>query len=79
MSKLFRERLLEARKKKGLTVQALADLCETSRSYITLIETGRRMPGKKVLPKIALALGLKTTAVLNWYLEDIRTKFDDEN
>ena len=75
MNKLFSTRLRERRKKLGLTVQTLADTCETSRSYITLIETGRRMPAKKILPRIALALGLKTVVVLNWYLDDMRMKF----
>lgn len=76
MNKLFSVQLKERRKKLGLTVQVLADACETSRSYITLIETGRRMPAKKILPKIALALGLKTVVLLNWYLEDMRMKFN---
>lgn len=75
MKKLFSERLREQRKKLGLTVQLLADACGTSRSYITLIETGKRMPAKKILPQMAQALHLKTVVVLNWYLEDLRIKF----
>ena len=63
--------LREERNKQGLTVQVVADSCGTSRSYITLIENGKRLPGKKILPKIARALGLKTIIVLNWYLEDV--------
>ena len=74
MRKLFGEQLRKERKKQGLTVKVIAKNCETSRSYITLIENGKRMPGKKIIPKIAMALNLKTTIVLNWYLEDIRLK-----
>lgn len=74
--KLFSEQLKKERVKRGLTAQALADLCGISRSYITLIESGSRMPGKKNIPKIATALHLKTTVVLNWYLDDIRTRMN---
>ncbi|MEO8581426.1 MAG: helix-turn-helix transcriptional regulator [Patescibacteria group bacterium] len=71
MNKSFGEQLRVERKKNGFTVQMIASACGTSRSYITLIENGKRLPGKKVIPKIALALHLKTAVVLNWYLEDI--------
>ncbi len=74
MYKFFGEHLRAERKKQNLTVQTLADACKISRSYITLIENGRRLPGKKVLPKIAIALHFKTNVVLNWYLEDISQK-----
>ena len=74
MFKLFGENLREERKKQKLTVFEIALISEVSRSYITLIENGKRLPGKKVLPKIAVALHLKTSTVLNWYLEDIRQK-----
>lgn len=74
MDKFFGENLREERKKQGLTVQMVATACGTSRSYITLIENDKRMPGKKIIPKIAAALGVKTATVLNWYLEDVSRK-----
>lgn len=74
MQKSFGERLKEERGKQGLTVLAIANVCGTSRSYITLIEDDKRLPGKKILPKIADALQIKTVDVLNWYLEDLRKK-----
>ena len=58
-----------------MSTQKLAEACGISRSYLTLIENGKRSPGKKVLPKIATALNLETVKVLNWYLEDLRKKF----
>lgn len=70
----FGEHLKAARSKSGLTTQALAKACLVSRSYITLIENGHRMPGRKVLPKIAAALNVKIIVVLNWYLEEISQK-----
>jgi len=71
---LFGERIRTERKKYDLSAEALAKACGISRSYITLIENGKRLPGRKVIPKIALALKLKTTIIINWYLEDIREK-----
>jgi transcriptional regulator with XRE-family HTH domain len=62
------------RKKQGMSTQTLAEACGVSRSYLTLIENDMRLPGKKVLPKIAAALKLKKADVLNWYLEDLREK-----
>jgi transcriptional regulator with XRE-family HTH domain len=78
MYTLFGEKLRAARKKKKLSTQNLADACGVARSYITLIENGKRLPGKKVLPKIAIALQVKITVVLNWYLEDISKKMQQE-
>jgi transcriptional regulator with XRE-family HTH domain len=71
---LFGRRLLTERKKKGLSAEAVAKLCSISRSYVTLIEKGKRLPGKKVIPKIAKALEVETNTVVHWYLEDIREK-----
>jgi len=71
---LFGKRLFTERKKNKLSAQALAEACSISRSYITLIENGNRLPGKKIIPKIAIALHLKTNIIINWYLEDLREK-----
>jgi transcriptional regulator with XRE-family HTH domain len=68
----FGKRLRAERKKNNLSTDAFAKACGVSRSYITLIENGKRLSGKKLLPKIALALNLKTNIVLNWYLENLR-------
>ncbi|OHA17352.1 MAG: hypothetical protein A3C79_03490 [Candidatus Taylorbacteria bacterium RIFCSPHIGHO2_02_FULL_45_28] len=78
MSKLFGEQLKNERLKKGFTAEEVAKACGIARSYITLIETGRRLPGKKHIVKIASALQLKTGIVLNWYLEDVGQKIRKE-
>jgi transcriptional regulator with XRE-family HTH domain len=79
MTKLsFGENLRITRKEKKLTVQAVADACGVSRSYITLIENNKRLPGKKIISKIAAALGLKTVVTLNWYLEDLSYKIQKD-
>jgi transcriptional regulator with XRE-family HTH domain len=71
---LFGERLLIERKKNNLSAQALADACGVSRSYITLIENNKRLPGKEVISKIARTLHLEVNVIINWYLEHIRAK-----
>ena len=75
---MFGENLRTERKKLGLSTEALAKACGTSRSYLTLIENGKRLPGKQILPKIAKALGVKTIVVLNWYLEDVAKNLHKE-
>lgn len=78
MHKLFGGYVQKTRKKEGLTAQNLAKACGVSRSYITLIENGKRLPGKKVLPLLAAALNIKTAVILNWYLEDISQKMKED-
>ena len=70
----FGDKLLNERKKSNLSAQDLAQACDLSRSYITLMENNKRLPGKKVLPKIAQALDLDTDTLVEWYLEDLREK-----
>ncbi len=70
----FGEKLRAERKKNNLSTEEVAVLCGVARSYITLIENGKRLPGKKVIPKLASALNLKTNIIVNWYLEDLREK-----
>jgi transcriptional regulator with XRE-family HTH domain len=61
-----------------MTVETLAQMCSSSRSYITLIENSRRVPSTKLIPKIAKALNIKTATILDWYLEDMRLKMERE-
>jgi transcriptional regulator with XRE-family HTH domain len=75
---LFGEYLLLKRKELNLSTYKLAEKCGVSRSYITLMENGRRLPGKKVITKIAKALKVETNIVINWYLEDVRQKLEKE-
>ena len=74
MSKLFGKQLQKERKRQGLTAEKVAKACGISRSHVTLIESGKRLPGKKNIHKIALALHIDTGVVLNWYLECISQK-----
>ena len=70
----FGIKLRTERKKNNLSAEGLAALCGVSRSYITLIENGQRLPGKKILLKLAEALRLPPHDLVNWYLEALREK-----
>ena len=72
----FGELLRAERKKNNISAEVMAGACGVSRSYITLIETGKRLPSAKVIPKIAEALNLQTNIVLNWYLEGMKVKVE---
>jgi len=72
----FGIKLQTERKRKKITAQKLAEECGVSRSYITLIENGKRMPGQKVILKLAKSLKIKNHQIVNWYLEDIREKLE---
>lgn len=71
---VFAKKFLAERKKLGISAEQLAKQIGVSRSYISLIETGKRLPRKKSLVRVAQALKLKPNIVINWYLEDIRNK-----
>lgn len=71
---LFAENLRTIREKLGLSAEELAKRVHVSRSYITLLENGRRSPGKTLLPKIAYALKLEKSVVVRWYLADQKEK-----
>lgn len=71
---LFGENLHAKRAKLGLSAEELAKRVHVSRSYITLLESGKRLPGKTLLPKIARALRLERSTVIGWYLADQKEK-----
>lgn len=53
----------------GLTVGALSQTLGISRSYLTLIENGKRRLPKQLVRKLAKALHLTKNTVYGWYLE----------
>ena len=75
---LFGKYLLQSRKQQNLSTYELAEKCGIARSYITLMENGKRLPSKKIIPKIAKSLNVKTNIVINWYLEEIRERLEKE-
>ena len=67
---LFAKRLFAERKKLCLSTQELAKKVGVSRSYITLLENGKRPPTKTIITKIAKGLRVKSWLVKVWFLED---------
>jgi len=71
---LFADNLRATRENLGLSAEELAARIHVSRSYITLLENGKRSPGKTLIPKIAHALRLEKSLVVGWYLADQKEK-----
>ena len=57
--------LAEFRKQAGLSQEGLADECGLHRTYVSGVERGVRNPTVMVLEKIALALGIATSRLLD--------------
>jgi transcriptional regulator with XRE-family HTH domain len=55
--KLIGNRILELRREKGLSQEALANIAEVDRTYMTGVETGKRNISVEILFKIIVALG----------------------
>lgn len=60
------ERLKCARKNAGLTLQGLADIVGTSKSYIWGLEQGNSSPGFSIVCKICRATGANIEAMAGW-------------
>lgn len=63
-----------ARQVKGITSLAMAHQVGISRSYITLIETGKRLPSIRRLPKLAKVLGIRKHLIVSWYITDLEAR-----
>jgi transcriptional regulator with XRE-family HTH domain len=58
---IFGERLHELRTKRGLTIEALADDIEMSRTYVSNLEVGAKVPSLTTLLRLAAALDCNVT------------------
>ena len=54
-----------ARREAGLSQEALADLAKVARSYMSDVERGARNPTLRVVERIAVALGVEASGLLN--------------
>lgn len=52
-------RIRELREQRGLTQEALAELVETSKGYVSQMESGKRTPSGAMLEKLAAAFGCR--------------------
>lgn len=53
----------------GLTVESLSQELGVSRTYLTLMENGKRPLPKRLVTKLAKAFKLPKSTVYDWYLE----------
>ncbi len=60
----FGEVLREARVEKGLSQEALAFASELDRTYISMLERGKRQPTISVIFKLAAALGVSAAEMV---------------
>lgn len=73
-AQIFGARLKELREKRGETVRSLAELTETSFTYISDMEHGRKVPSLSMLLRLAAALDCKVTELVKVFNDqDLRT------
>ena len=58
------QRIIERRKRMGLTQEALAELCDTTTQFVSYAETGKRAMRPENLMKLASALNVSTDYLL---------------
>jgi len=65
--KIIGKRIKELRRKHGLTQEKLAEMCNSSASYISLIESANRTPSLDLLINLANNLGITVDNFLKGY------------
>ena len=74
--------LKDVRKSKSISQEKLAEKTGLDRTFISLIETGKRNPTLTSICKLSQGLGIKVSELLKLYeekLAEIKTQKDDEN
>ncbi|MBM6663505.1 helix-turn-helix domain-containing protein [Flavonifractor plautii] len=64
------QRIIERRKRMGLTQEALAELCDTTTQFVSYAETGKRAMRPENLMKLAAALNVSTDYLLTGDIVD---------
>ena len=59
LKQIFIENMKEFRKKEGISQMKLAELCNTSSTYIGEIEVGKKFPSMDMIEKISSILKIK--------------------
>lgn len=73
LRKIFIDNLKKIRKEKKISQMRIAELCETSTSYIGEIEIGKKFPSVEMIEKLANALNIKACEL---FMEDYSLQFD---
>jgi transcriptional regulator with XRE-family HTH domain len=64
ISEQFGQVIKDVREKQGMSQEKLAELAEIDRTYVSMIERGKRHPTLEVASRIADALGMKLSEVI---------------
>lgn len=72
------EKIIIQRKKKGLTQQALADLCGISKRTVASYETDGRIPHSGTLKRIAAALGCTSAYLSDDTVSELRVPDEEQ-
>ena len=64
------QRIIERRKRMGLTQEALAELCDTTTQFVSYAEAGKRAMRPENLLKLASALNVSTDYLLTGEIVD---------
>jgi transcriptional regulator with XRE-family HTH domain len=79
-AELFGILIKDLRKKKSISQEKLAEKTGLDRTFISLIETGKRIPTLTSICKLAKALDIKASELLKLYEEKIaEVQSNDEN
>ena len=73
LRKIFIDNLKKIRKEKKISQMKIAELCETSTSYIGEIEIGKKFPSVEMIEKLANALNIKACEL---FMEDYSLQSD---
>ncbi len=65
IAETFRRNLVVIRKRKRLSNAALAKRAQISQPYISLMESGNRVPSLKVIERLAKALEVRSAEFFN--------------
>ncbi|SEI46409.1 DNA-binding transcriptional regulator, XRE-family HTH domain [Dyadobacter koreensis] len=71
----FASLLRTLREKNGLSQEKLAEKCDLHRTYISLLERGKRQPSLNVLYKLAIGLDISLSNMMS----ELETKLSDKN
>lgn len=65
LEKRFGDELRRLRTKRGLSQEALAHACGRHRTYVSLLERGKKSPTLRTLFMLASALGVPPTSLIS--------------
>ena len=60
----FGQRVRSVREAQGVTQEKLAELAEVDRTYVSMIERGKRRPTLEVAERICAALGMRLSEMI---------------